>query len=318
MEDHRGPAESSRASLEGGIRWETRRYIQAAFNRRGASPWVLIAQSQVGREGLNLHEACRVVVQFHAEWNRQFWSSESAEWIGRQEEACGRRWRKHGSIETRRDNRHSSRSASLFSKAPTTPISGTVSCDASMCSTRAFWALLPADAWSRVPADRVAELQSAAPSFRPPNPRVQSQSSLCSSERSSPPGRETFLAICCALPQGASPRGAHKVAESAGCHTGVGHGDLLAARVGLILPCPSVLPASVREGRLPRGRRPWAAPRGQEDCVAQGVGRCERTSQGHTRHRGNGDEDELDRRPLPSLASPASVKRSLSTPSCLG
>ena len=55
--------------LQGATRWETRRYLQAAFNRPGASPWVLIAQSQVGREGLNLHESCRVVVQFHAEWN---------------------------------------------------------------------------------------------------------------------------------------------------------------------------------------------------------------------------------------------------------
>jgi hypothetical protein len=30
---------------------------------------VLVAQSQVGREGLNLHESCRIVIQFHAEWN---------------------------------------------------------------------------------------------------------------------------------------------------------------------------------------------------------------------------------------------------------
>ena len=42
--------------LQGATRWETRNYLQAAFNRPGASPWVLIAQSQVGREGLNLHE----------------------------------------------------------------------------------------------------------------------------------------------------------------------------------------------------------------------------------------------------------------------
>ena len=30
---------------------------------------VLLAQSSVGREGLNLHEACRTVVILHAEWN---------------------------------------------------------------------------------------------------------------------------------------------------------------------------------------------------------------------------------------------------------
>jgi hypothetical protein len=30
---------------------------------------VLIAQSQVGREGLNLHEQCRDIVLLHPEWN---------------------------------------------------------------------------------------------------------------------------------------------------------------------------------------------------------------------------------------------------------
>ena len=47
----------------------TRRLMQLAFNRPGSSPKVLIAQSLVGREGLNLHEACRVVVMLHLEWN---------------------------------------------------------------------------------------------------------------------------------------------------------------------------------------------------------------------------------------------------------
>lgn len=48
---------------------ESRRIIQQAFNRTNAAPMVLIAQSLVGREGLNLHEACRVVVLLHPEWN---------------------------------------------------------------------------------------------------------------------------------------------------------------------------------------------------------------------------------------------------------
>ena len=55
--------------LHGGTRYPTRRLLQAAFNRRNSFPNVLIAQSVVGREGLNLHEACRVVLQFHPEWN---------------------------------------------------------------------------------------------------------------------------------------------------------------------------------------------------------------------------------------------------------
>lgn len=48
---------------------QTRRLLQAAFNREGSWPMVLIAQSTVGREGLNLQEDCRTVVLLHAEWN---------------------------------------------------------------------------------------------------------------------------------------------------------------------------------------------------------------------------------------------------------
>lgn len=47
----------------------TRRLLQLAFNRRHAYPKVLVAQSIVGREGLNLHKACRTVVLLHPEWN---------------------------------------------------------------------------------------------------------------------------------------------------------------------------------------------------------------------------------------------------------
>jgi superfamily II DNA or RNA helicase len=55
--------------MHGGTKLESRRMIQQAFNRLEAAPMVLIAQSLVGREGLNLHEACRVVVLLHPEWN---------------------------------------------------------------------------------------------------------------------------------------------------------------------------------------------------------------------------------------------------------
>ena len=43
--------------------------IQLAFNRRNSFPHVLVAQSLVGREGLNLHRACRTVVLLYPEWN---------------------------------------------------------------------------------------------------------------------------------------------------------------------------------------------------------------------------------------------------------
>lgn len=48
---------------------QTRRNLQGSFNRKNANPRVLLAQSRVGREGLNLHEECRRVVLLHAEWN---------------------------------------------------------------------------------------------------------------------------------------------------------------------------------------------------------------------------------------------------------
>ncbi len=55
--------------MNGSTRQSTRRYLQLAFNREHAYPKVLIAQSKVGREGLNLHKACRSVILLHPEWN---------------------------------------------------------------------------------------------------------------------------------------------------------------------------------------------------------------------------------------------------------
>jgi hypothetical protein len=55
--------------MYGGTRPESRRMIQLAFNRAKSFPRVLVAQSLVGREGLNLHKSCRIVVLLHPEWN---------------------------------------------------------------------------------------------------------------------------------------------------------------------------------------------------------------------------------------------------------
>ena len=55
--------------LYGDTRHETRRFLQIGFNRSTSFPSVLVAQSLVGREGLNLHESCRVVILLHPEWN---------------------------------------------------------------------------------------------------------------------------------------------------------------------------------------------------------------------------------------------------------
>lgn len=80
--------------LYGNVKMETRRVLQAQFNDKNSFPKVIIAQSQVGREGLNLHKACRIVVQFHSEWNPgiieqqigrvdridSLWEAEAKEW----------------------------------------------------------------------------------------------------------------------------------------------------------------------------------------------------------------------------------------------
>lgn len=53
----------------GGTKHASRRTAQLAFNRVESQLKVLVAQSQVGREGLNLHKACRHVLLIHPEWN---------------------------------------------------------------------------------------------------------------------------------------------------------------------------------------------------------------------------------------------------------
>lgn len=53
----------------GGTTPESRRMMQLAFNRPHSFPKVLVAQSMVGREGLNLHKACSTVILLHPEWN---------------------------------------------------------------------------------------------------------------------------------------------------------------------------------------------------------------------------------------------------------
>lgn len=55
--------------LNGQTPQSTRQLLQLAFNREHSHPRVLVAQSAVGREGLNLHRACRTVVLLHPEWN---------------------------------------------------------------------------------------------------------------------------------------------------------------------------------------------------------------------------------------------------------
>jgi superfamily II DNA or RNA helicase len=81
--------------LDGSTDFLRRSIIQTEFNRLNGFPRVLIAQSQVGKEGLNLHEACSVVLLFNADWNpgvieqqigrvdrlKSHWEKKKNEWL---------------------------------------------------------------------------------------------------------------------------------------------------------------------------------------------------------------------------------------------
>ncbi|WP_210251165.1 helicase [Bosea sp. F3-2] len=69
LRDYSGREGNFARMMWGATAPQTRRLLQASFNRAATWPMVLLAQSRVGREGLNLHEACRTVVLLHAEWN---------------------------------------------------------------------------------------------------------------------------------------------------------------------------------------------------------------------------------------------------------
>ncbi|WP_418024073.1 helicase-related protein [Paracoccus sp. TD-10] len=69
IEEYGAPRASFARMLYGQTLPSTRRLVQLAFNRSESEPHVLIAQSMVGREGLNLHESCRIVILLHLEWN---------------------------------------------------------------------------------------------------------------------------------------------------------------------------------------------------------------------------------------------------------
>ncbi len=69
IEEYNRPQGGFARLMYGGTKPETRRLLQLAFNRSHSWPRVLVSQSQVGREGLNLHTACRTVFLLHPEWN---------------------------------------------------------------------------------------------------------------------------------------------------------------------------------------------------------------------------------------------------------
>ncbi len=77
----------------------SRRILQLGFNRKNSYPQVLVAQSVVGREGLNLHQACRIVYLLHPEWNPGVVEQQ----IGRVDR-LGSRWEKEFNDYIKSDN----------------------------------------------------------------------------------------------------------------------------------------------------------------------------------------------------------------------
>jgi SNF2 family DNA or RNA helicase len=69
LENYSGSDGSFARLMHGKTKPQTRRNMQASFNRSNSRLRVLLAQSQVGREGLNLQESCRTIVLLHSEWN---------------------------------------------------------------------------------------------------------------------------------------------------------------------------------------------------------------------------------------------------------
>lgn len=155
--------------LDGDTKWETRRSIQAGFNREHGYPRVLVAQSLVGREGLDLHEQCRVVVQVHPEWNPAVLEQQIGR-VDRKGSLWARRWQTWRAGET--------------AEPPTIAVRQLVfrgtydefhwACVAGrrrQLEAALFGQLLAAESWDRVPADLREPLKEAAPRFEPARAR---------------------------------------------------------------------------------------------------------------------------------------------------
>lgn len=172
IEDEHADGDDGRHSgfcrlLQGSSQWTTRRTLQSAFNRERAFPMVLLAQSQVGREGLNLHLACRNVVQLHPEWNPAILEQQ----IGRVDrkgglwERLARRWLDGGAagepprIHVRQLIFEGTYDAKQWSR---------VGRRQHLFDAALFGNLLPLDAMLRATDEQRIALETAAPDFSPP------------------------------------------------------------------------------------------------------------------------------------------------------
>jgi hypothetical protein len=158
--------------MDGDTSWEVRRAIQDGFNRSRSYPRVVIAQSKVGREGLNLHGACRVLVQFHPEWNPGVVEQQigRVDRLGSHWSGAFERWRGRGAqppprIEVIRvvyEGTYDAYQQDLLARR-------TAEFDATL-----FGHILSPEAWERVPAGWRERLTEAVPDFSPGRRRAGS------------------------------------------------------------------------------------------------------------------------------------------------
>lgn len=164
--DHTARFASFAWLMDGSMRMETRRVVQAQFNRAGVFPRVLIAQSRVGREGLNLHIQCRRVILFHTEWNpavieqqigrvdriESLWERLAESW---QKEQLGTEMPKIEIEHVVFEGTYDEYQARVFEKRRQS------------LNAQLFGQLLDGDAARKVPAELVEALKRAAPDFSP-------------------------------------------------------------------------------------------------------------------------------------------------------
>lgn len=154
----------------GDTKWDTRRRLQRQFNTPGISPRVLIAQSIVGREGLNLHKCCRKVVLFHPEWNPGVVEQQ----IGRVDRIdslwnkTAEKWQKNSSPEKKAENfPHIEVYYVIFKGTYDQHQFNVMKSRATKMDAQLFGALLSEEALERVPAEMKETLANAAPDFEP-------------------------------------------------------------------------------------------------------------------------------------------------------
>lgn len=154
--------------MGGETKMPVRRTLQLQFNNIDAAPKVLIAQSMVGREGLNLHEACRRVLIFHPEWNPAVVEQQ----IGRVDRMKSR-WeslaKKHNklSLEERGEFPYIEVDFLIFEGTYDQYQFERMKFRRENMAAQLFGALLPEEALESVPEYLKEELALAAPNFSP-------------------------------------------------------------------------------------------------------------------------------------------------------